>query len=138
MTLYMHPGSAGGIVIHDDKVLVISSEYRQSIDLPKGTIEPGETIDQTALREVEEETGYRTRIVHDLGSITYDFDGRDGKRYRKTVSYFLMELADNNPPVKHLEAREDFENRWLSFTEARVQLTHDDSRAMLEKALEAR
>lgn len=136
MTLYMHTASAGGVVIHDGKVLVIHSPSRKSFNLPKGTIEANESIEQTALREVQEETGYRVRIVKDIGSLTYDFDSHDGKRYRKTVSYFLMELADLDEPIKNLQEGEDFENEWLAPSEAMRRLTYDDTRAIVAKVAE--
>ena len=134
MTLYMHTPSAGGVLINNGKVLVITSARRGSVDLPKGTIEDGESVEAAALREVEEETGYRARIQQDLGSLTYDFDAVDGKRYRKTVSYFLMTLADSDEPVKNLQEGEDFENEWLSFDEAIERLTFDDTKTIIEKA----
>lgn len=136
MTLYSHTPSAGGVVIHDGKILVITSERRNSVDLPKGTIEEGESIEDTAIREIEEETGYRTRIKDDLGSITYDFTSKNSKRYRKTVSYFLMELADENKPIKNLQPGEDFENEWLEPAEALQRLTHADTHALVSRALE--
>lgn len=134
MTLYMHTPSAGGVVVHDGKLLFITSARRNSVDLPKGTVEANESLDATAIREVEEETGYRTRIIGDLGSITYDFNSKDGKRYRKTVSYFLMELADENEPVKNLQEGEDFENEWLDPSEAAKRLTYDDTREIIKRA----
>lgn len=136
MNLYMHTPSAGGVVIHDGKVLLISSARRGSIDLPKGTIEPLESVAETAIREVEEETGYRTRITKDLGSITYDFDGREGKRYRKTVSYFLMELADGDEPVKNLQPGEDFVNQWVCPEDAIRRATYADVRTIITRAFE--
>lgn len=136
MALYMHTPSAGGIVMHEGKVLVITSQLRGSVDLPKGTIEPGESIEETALREVEEETGYRVTILKDLKSLTYDYEGRHGKHWRKTVSYFLMELADDNEPVKNLQEGEDFENRWLSPVEALQQLTYEDTQALLASVID--
>jgi len=136
MTLYMHSPSAGGVVVHDGKLLAITSARRGTLDLPKGTIEPGESIEQAALREVEEETGYRTIITDSLASKTYDFDGRDGKRYRKTVSYFLMKLADEHEPVKNLQEGEDFENEWVSFDEALMRASFDDTKAIIQKAKE--
>jgi len=136
MTLYMHAPSAGGVIIHEGNVLVITSPLRGSVDLPKGTIEQGESIQETALREVEEETGYRTRIMSDLGSMTYDYDSKDGRRYRKTVSYFLMELADTDEPIKNLQEGEDFDNEWLTFDEAIQQLSYKNTRAIVEKVKE--
>lgn len=136
MTLYMHAPSAGGVVVHGGKLLAITSSRRGTFDLPKGTIEPGESIEQAALREVEEETGYRAIITDALASKTYDFDGRDGKRYRKTVSYFLMKLADEYEPVKNLQEGEDFENEWVSFDEALMRASFDDTKAIIQKAKE--
>lgn len=82
--------------------------------LPKGTPDPGETTEQTALREVGEETGLEVRIVGPLPSIEYDFV-QDGTRIHKTVHYFLME------PTGGDLARHDaeFERvRWVAFEEA--------------------
>lgn len=131
MTIYSHTPSAGGVIVNDGKLLVITSARRGTVDLPKGTVEAGESLDETALREVKEETGYSTRIVKDLGSVTYDYDGKD-RRYRKTVSYFLMELLDSDTPEKNLQEGEDFENVWLTPDEAIAQLTYDDTRAIIQ------
>lgn len=139
MTLYLHNSSAGGIILKDDKVLVITSPSRGTTEFPKGTIEPDEALEETAVREVEEETGYRARIVADLGGSTYDFvSERDGRHYRKTVFYFLMELIDDNPPVANLQGEEDFEYHWLMVDEALEQLTFDDAKEMLRRALSCR
>lgn len=136
MALYLHKSSAGGIVINNGKVLVIKSPSRSSIEFPKGTIEPNESIEKTAIREVEEETGYRVEIIDDLGGSTFDFtSGDDGICYRKTVFYFLMELADDNDPIQKLQNGEDFEVFWLTIDEAQESLTYDDARIILSKAL---
>lgn len=82
--------------------------------LPKGTPDPGETVEQTALREVAEETGLEVRIVEPLPSIEYAFV-QDGTRIQKTVHYFLME------PIGGDLSRHDaeFERvRWVPFDEA--------------------
>lgn len=136
MTVYMHTPSAGGVVVRNGKLLTITSSRRGTVDLPKGTIEPGESIEEAALREVEEETGYRTAIIDTLGSKTYDFNGRDGKRYRKTVSYFLMEPIDEDEPIKNLQEGEDFENEWLTFEEALEKVSFIDTRTIIQKAKE--
>ena len=137
MTLFMHTPSAGGVVMHNGKILVITSAIRGSVDLPKGTIEDGESINDTAIREVEEETGYRVTIKGDLGSTTYDYFSADhDKAYRKTVSYFLMELADDLEPVKNLQDGEDFENEWLTPNEAIERLTYSDTKDFIRRALE--
>lgn len=82
--------------------------------LPKGTPDPGESVEETALREVGEETGLEVRIVERLQSIEYAFV-QDGTRIHKTVHYFLME------PVGGDLSRHDaeFERvRWVPFDEA--------------------
>lgn len=68
--------------------------------LPKGTPDDGESPEQTALREVTEETGLEVRILDTIGDIHYRFV-RDGRRIDKTVHYYLMEaiggdLADHD------------------------------------------
>src|SRR5439155_62462 len=57
--------------------------------LPKGTLDPGESSADAALREVREETGYRCEVVRELDAVTYWFQ-RDGRRIKKTVRWFLM------------------------------------------------
>jgi 8-oxo-dGTP pyrophosphatase MutT (NUDIX family) len=104
--------------------------------LPKGRIDPGESIEQAALREVNEETGLDVRIVDTLPSIAYTFVQR-GTRIHKTVHYFLME------PLGGDLSRHDHEFervRWVPFREAPTLLTFDSERALVEHvaaALEA-
>ena len=89
--------SAGGIVVRTDQEgpsLVVGMRRRErdsaTWTLPKGTPDPGETVEETALREVAEETGLEVRIVEPLPSIEYSFV-QPGTRIHKTVHYFLME-----------------------------------------------
>lgn len=128
--------SAGGIVHSDGRFLVIKAVPYDEIILPKGTIEDGESSEQTAVREVLEETGYKAKITDTLGEITYEFDEEDGNRYRKTVYYYLMDLVDKDAePVPDRQDGECFENIWLTANEAMSQLTHDTSKKMFQQAL---
>jgi 8-oxo-dGTP pyrophosphatase MutT (NUDIX family) len=98
--------------------------------LPKGTPGPGENIEGTAVREVEEETGLRVRIIAPLPSIEYTFV-QGGARIHKTVHYFVME------PVGGDLARHDreFERvRWVGFEDARSLLTFETERALVDAA----
>lgn len=98
--------------------------------LPKGTPDPGETVEETALREVGEETGLEVRIVEPLGAIEYDFV-QDGTRIHKTVHYFLMK------PVGGDLARHDteFERvRWVPFDEADELLSFATERELVATA----
>lgn len=137
MSIRIHTPSAGGVIVHDGKVLVITSKARQTVDFPKGTIESGESYETTAMREILEETGYKASIVSDLGDSTYDFIDRDGIAYRKTVYYFLMKLEGADEPTKNLQGDEDFENEWLTPTEAFERLTHPEARELLSRAVKA-
>jgi len=129
--------SAGGIVVRfDDGVpsLVVGARRRErdhlTWTLPKGTPNPGESREQTALREVGEETGLEVRITDELDSIEYWFVQR-GTRIHKTVHYFLME------PIGGDLGRHDHEFdevRWIRFDEAPTLLTFETERALVAKA----
>ena len=131
--------SAGGIVVRfDDGIpsLVVGARRRDrdvlTWTLPKGTPNPGESREQTALREVAEETGLQVRITDELESIEYWFVQR-GSRIHKTVHYFLME------PVGGDLAGHDHEFdqvRWVPFDQAAGLLTFETERALVAKAAE--
>lgn len=126
--------SAGGVVIHENKVLTISWTTREYVAFPRGGINDGESSKAAAVREVFEETGYRTKVLTPIDSWTYEFD-ESSKHYRKTVDYYLMELIDNTEPTPEREAGEDFENLWLDSDSARKKLTFDDAKGALKIAI---
>ncbi len=131
--------SAGGIVTRHRSGrawLVVGSRRRErdgwTWTLPKGTPKPGETREQTALREVAEETGLEVRITGPLDSIEYWFV-QGGQRIHKTVHYFLMD-----PIGGDLGAHDhEFEQvRWVTFAEASAMLTFETERALVARAAE--
>ena len=132
--------SAGGIVVRYEDGrphLVIGSRRRErdgrTWTLPKGTPKHGESTEETALREVAEETGLEVRITGPLDSIEYWFV-QSGTRIHKTVHYFLME-----PVGGDLSAHDhEFESvRWIPFDEAQHLLTFETERALVARAAEA-
>ena len=137
MDIKLHTPSAGGVVIRNNEVLLIYSASRNSYAFPKGTIDEGETKDVTAIREVKEETGYNVEILDFLGDYTFDFDWKDGNRYRKTVTYYLMGLLDDEVPISNLQENEDFVNKWTPLENAQEVLTFDDSKEILKHALQS-
>lgn len=124
---------AGGVIYHDGKVLTIKWLSRSSTEFPKGTMEKGETKESTCIREVFEETGYKTRIIQSLGKVVFEFDWEDGNHYNKTVYQYLLELADNNEPTPQREEHEDFEDLWLTLEEAKNQLTFGSDIEVLDR-----
>lgn len=129
--------SAGGVVVRTEgerRQLLLGRRARDrdrvTWSLPKGTPAAGESLDQTALREVSEETGLHVRIVAPLGEIHYFFV-REGTRYSKTVHYFLMEssggeLTDHD--------REFDDVRWVDFEEAPGLNMFPTERELIERA----
>lgn len=129
--------SAGGIVIRfaDTIPQFVAGRRKRERDgatwtLPKGTPIAGETLEETALREVGEETGLLVRIISPLDAISYTFVQR-GTRIHKTVHYFLME-----PIGGSLEDHDhEFEEvRWVSFVEAHALLSFETERSLVALA----
>ncbi|MDO4519402.1 MAG: NUDIX domain-containing protein [Eubacteriales bacterium] len=88
--------SCGGVVIFRGKILTLFKSYKNRYEgwvLPKGTVEKGETFEETALREVREEAGVNATIVKYIGKSQYNFTVPDDI-VTKEVHWFLM-AADN-------------------------------------------
>lgn len=101
--------------------------------LPKGWVEPGEDLEQTAVREVREETGLDAKILRKLDEIIYEFYGTaERSRIRKTVHLFLLECLGGDTADHDDEAEEV---RWFSLTEALQTLTYTNERDVLGKAV---
>ena len=129
--------SAGGIVVrlHDGAAELVVGMRRRDRDvvtwtLPKGTPQPGESREATALREVGEETGLEVAITGPLDSIRYTFMQR-GTRINKTVHYFMM-VPTGGDLSRH--DREFERVRWVRFDEAHGLLTFETERLLVDKA----
>src|SRR3989440_9264020 len=103
--------------------------------LPKGLVGPGEKPDETALREVEEETGVRGTLVSKLGDVRYVYTWA-GERVFKVVSFYLVRYRGGrlgDIPPEH--AHEVADTRWLPLEDAPRLLAYKGEREMAEKAL---
>ena len=118
--------AAGGVVVRDDgRVAVIHRPRYDDWSLPKGKLDPGESFEDGAVREVLEETGVRGRIVAELEPTSYvDRKGRD-----KLVRWYRMEL-DGDPSVFAPNDEVD-ELRWMTPDEAGTLLSYDHDRALV-------
>lgn len=98
--------------------------------LPKGTPAAGESVEQTALREVREETGIEATIIGDLGSIQYTF-ARRGVRFNKEVRHFLMRAVGGDVSLHDAEYDEA---RWFPFEDAVLRLTYVNEAQVVRRA----
>jgi 8-oxo-dGTP pyrophosphatase MutT (NUDIX family) len=91
---------AGGLVFWQDK-LVILQRFNGVWLFPKGHIDPGETPEQAAVREVKEECGLSAEIIGPLGETNYSFR-ENGQDHQKRVQWFLMKAsgADNQLQIE--------------------------------------
>ena len=129
--------SAGGVVFRrvasTIEVVLVSRQREQLWTLPKGTPDPGESIQETALREVREETGLEIAILEALGEVRYSFTSRAGHRVDKVVHHFLMEPIGG----RFEDHDEEFDYvGWYDVHEAQRRLTHRNQLHILDRAVE--
>ena len=130
--------SCGVVLFNSEKVLLlrhssISSREGGHWDFPKGHIDDGETEIQTALRELEEETGIAHVNVIDgfRDTITYTFSGGQ-EQIGKEVVFFLATTKESKVNLSH----EHIDYSWLDFDSAFSRLTYDNARQVLRNAIE--
>jgi 8-oxo-dGTP diphosphatase len=121
--------AAGGIVVRARdsggwEVAVVHRPEHLDWTLPKGKLEPDETLSECALREVLEETGQTCHLGRFVGEVEYI----DRKGRTKVVSYWLMQpVAGSFEPSPEVD-----ELRWLPLADASEILTYDHDRELLE------
>jgi 8-oxo-dGTP pyrophosphatase MutT (NUDIX family) len=125
--------AAGGIVhrVGDDgspQVLLVHRPRYDDWSLPKGKSDPGERDEETALREVEEETGLRCLLGEHAGETRY----RDSKGQNKVVHYWLMEPPPDGAS-SFVPNDEVDELRWCTMTEASKRLSYAHDRKLLQR-----
>ena len=126
--------SCGGIVIFHGKILLLYKNYRNRYEgwvLPKGTVEKGETHEQTALREVKEETGVAARIVEYIGASEYTFNAQ-ADVVEKSVHWYLM--SSDSYYSKPQKEEYFMDSGYYKYHEACHLLKFSNEKIMLEKA----
>jgi 8-oxo-dGTP pyrophosphatase MutT (NUDIX family) len=126
--------SAGGLIVDTSRVdlpaaLIARLDRRGRLlwSLPKGHIEEGETAEQAAVREIQEETGIEGGLLGELGVIDFWFVA-EGKRVHKTVHHFLLravggELSDDDIEVAEVA--------WVPLDEVEKRLAYHDERKLV-------
>ena len=134
--------SAGGIVVdvHEGsaRIAVIARRNRAGrVEwcLPKGHIEPGETLPETAAREVAEETGITGRVLTELGTIDYWFATGD-KRVHKFVHHYLLEATGGELTIENDPDQEAIDVAWFPLDEVHHRLTFPNERRIAKVAWE--
>jgi 8-oxo-dGTP diphosphatase len=115
--------AAGGVVERDGRVLLVHRPRYDDWTFPKGKLDPGESFEDAALREVEEETGVRCTLGRELPPTSYEVNGRP-----KLVRYWLMS-PDAELDFAPNDETDDI--RWVTPDEARALLTYDRDRDVL-------
>ncbi len=116
--------SAGGIILDSGKLIIVLMKTLNDQKIwtfPKGHQETGETPENTAIREVLEETGYKCRVKKEIFKSNYSFT-KNGFKVKKVVDWFLMEKisGDGVPRTKD----EIFDLKWMTIDEAEKILTY--------------
>ena len=136
-----HLVSSGGAICRRDRgtlefalILRLTLKGAKIWCLPKGLMESGESPEETACREVREETGLEGRPMGDLGPIQYVFySPHERSKVRKTVHFFLMkflrgDVRDHDDEVE--------EARWFPAEQAIQNLAYESERGILNKAIQ--
>ena len=133
--------SAGGLVVdrtgeHLRAALIARHDRRGRLvwSLPKGHLEAGETPEDAAIREVEEETGIRGRVLAPLGVIDFWFIA-ENRRIHKTVHHYLMEASGGELSDEDAEV---VEVAWFPLGDVRERLAYADERRLLRDVAENR
>jgi 8-oxo-dGTP pyrophosphatase MutT (NUDIX family) len=135
--------SAGGVVFRGDKgkveVVIVSIGGvggQNRWQLPKGSVEKGESPETAAVREAREEAGVSSEVVKLIETIEYWYAGLDNGirvRFHKRVHFFLLRYVSGDTKDHDWEVNEA---RWVPIEDATSQLTFDNERRVMERARE--
>jgi len=132
--------SSGGVVYRQTQdtieIIIIAVGEKRRWQLPKGLVNKGENPDQTALREVREETGIDSILLDLIDKIEYWYYGQSGSkriRFHKVVHFYLLEFQSGNTEDHDQEVEEA---RWVEIDEAQELLAFKSEKEIVRKAKE--
>ena len=124
--------SFGGVAVRDRDVLVITPAGRRRVTaLPKGAPHVDESGEETAAREVREETGVTVDVGERLGEVSYVYR-RDGRRISKIVIFYLCRYVSGSTEDHDHEVDDA---RWIPLEEALTALTYPGERRLIARVL---
>jgi 8-oxo-dGTP pyrophosphatase MutT (NUDIX family) len=128
--------SSGGVIFRHStngvEVALVLVKGRKTWCLPKGTVDRGESPEDTAIREVMEETGLSGEICEKIGQISYwYYVRRESKRIHKTVHFYLMKFKRGDTKDHDHEV---IDARWFMIDDAIDKLSYKSEREILKKA----
>jgi 8-oxo-dGTP pyrophosphatase MutT (NUDIX family) len=123
------PTHAGGVVVRGSgetwRVLLVTAKRQPSLWVfPKGHIEPGESPEQTAVREVQEEAGVTASVIEPIGTLEF----RNARGLVRSQFYLMAFEAEGG------RREEDRQHAWFTLQEARQALVYEDSRMLVTRA----
>jgi 8-oxo-dGTP pyrophosphatase MutT (NUDIX family)/phosphohistidine phosphatase SixA len=112
------------------RILLVHRNARADVSLPKGKLDPGETLPQTAVREIAEETGLTTSLGAPLGTIEYTLpSGRT-----KTVHYWAAEVSEHALQLARFTSNEEISAlEWTSLGKARKKLSYQHDAEVVDR-----
>jgi 8-oxo-dGTP diphosphatase len=128
--------SSGGVLyrLHNDEIQVclIAKKGMKVWALPRGRVEPGETSEQTALREVREETGFKAKILEEIDQIHFRFYSKiDDEFIHRIVHFYLMSWENIKPEKRDKEVDTA---QWYQIDNGIQILKYDNEKEVLKKA----
>lgn len=126
--------SAGGVVLHRGQLLLIEARRTGRWQLPKGHLEPGESAQEAAVREVREETGAAVEVVAPAGSVDYHFRDQQGRWIDKHVDFYLC--AFSRQVTDRCDPREVRRACWHRWERALELLAFENERALVRASLD--